>query len=325
MEDWVNWLVFVLMVGLTLFCLLNLKRMYRKMAQRQRKQEEKMNPESFAVTLPRSMSVLFGIMALFGFVMTLLGFLLSDPETLWEEDIFTILIFGVFLLGGLVLLIGSLHFRIAYEKGMFRIRRWFGREKIIPAEEITGLQFLNPYMNAYLNVIYFSVLSEGKQICRFSNLYRGCGLMVGKAAEILAARGIYPDIADDMPLPHAKRNLLLLLRARAERLAAAGEGSASPVEIANEWVYDRYPGIFRVLMVSVTDVRRLEYLIRSLNEGFARVSAGGDAYEAVIWENAGWQHPFWECQRGIARELLQEIDHQIGLSAGCPTAEINAK
>lgn len=217
MKDWVNWLVFVLMVGLTLFCLLNLKRMYRKMAQRQRKQEEKMNPESFAVTLPRSMSVLFGIMALLGFVMTLLDFLLSDPEMLWEEDIFTILIFGVFLLGGLVLLIGSLHFRIAYEKGMFRIRRWFGREKIIPAEEIPGLQFVNPYMNAYMNVIYFSVLSEGKQVFRFSNLYRGCSLAVGKVAEILAARGTYPDVADNMPLPHAKRNLLLLLRERAER------------------------------------------------------------------------------------------------------------
>ncbi len=83
-------------------------------------------------------------------------------------------------------------------------------------------------------------------------------------------------------------------------------------DIANEWLDEE-----KVLLKKYSDKKiiseKVAILYSQINDGFNRVSLGEAEYEPEIWTLQGLKnHPFWERQRQLARQLCEEL-HKIKL------------
>ena len=78
-------------------------------------------------------------------------------------------------------------------------------------------------------------------------------------------------------------------------------------DIANEWIDEDIYLLKELLAKGVVDESVLDiYII--INNNFASVSLGGEMYDKNIWTLTGLKSdPFWENQRKLASELLNQL------------------
>ncbi len=78
-------------------------------------------------------------------------------------------------------------------------------------------------------------------------------------------------------------------------------------DIANEWIDDDIYLLKELLTKGKVNARVLEIYIE-INDNFASVSLGGEMYDPNIWTLNGLKSdPFWEKQRKLAYELLNQL------------------
>ena len=78
-------------------------------------------------------------------------------------------------------------------------------------------------------------------------------------------------------------------------------------DIANEWIDEDVNLLKELLTKGIVDESVLDIYIR-INDNFASVSLGGEIYDPNIWTLTGLKSdPFWEKQRNLASELLNQL------------------
>ena len=78
-------------------------------------------------------------------------------------------------------------------------------------------------------------------------------------------------------------------------------------DIANEWIDEDIYSLKELLTKGMVDVGVLEIYIE-INDNFASVSLGNEMYDPNIWTLNGLKSdPFWEKQRKLASELLNQL------------------
>ena len=86
-----------------------------------------------------------------------------------------------------------------------------------------------------------------------------------------------------------------------------GLGDYFTEDIANDWIDEDIYLLKELLAKGIVNERVLDIYIR-INDNFASVSLGGEMYDENIWTLTGLKSdPFWEKQRGLACELLNQL------------------
>ena len=80
-------------------------------------------------------------------------------------------------------------------------------------------------------------------------------------------------------------------------------------DIANEWDYEYIRFFVQNLVDSKVVSSGVEESFQTICNNFERVSIKGKNFDQAIWTTEGFvQHPFWEKQRKLAKQLLNELD-----------------
>ena len=81
-----------------------------------------------------------------------------------------------------------------------------------------------------------------------------------------------------------------------------------PSVIASEWNYENIKFFVQKLVNSTLISINIEEKIQIISNNFERVSKNGLQFDKTVWTIKGLvHHPFWENQRQLAKELLNEL------------------
>ena len=80
-------------------------------------------------------------------------------------------------------------------------------------------------------------------------------------------------------------------------------------DIASDWDYESIKFFVRNLLDSNIISINIEKSFQTICNNFKRVSINGSQFDQAIWTVEGFDHhPFWEHQRYLAKQLLNELD-----------------
>ena len=80
-------------------------------------------------------------------------------------------------------------------------------------------------------------------------------------------------------------------------------------DIANEWDYENIKFFIQNLVESNIISIDIEESFQTICSNFEKVSINGVQFDQTIWTTEGFaHHPFWEHQRKLAKQLLNELD-----------------
>lgn len=80
-------------------------------------------------------------------------------------------------------------------------------------------------------------------------------------------------------------------------------------DIANEWDYENIKFFIQNLVSNNIITINIEEGFQTICNNFEKVSINGIRFDQTIWTIEGFAyHPFWEHQRKLAKQLLNELD-----------------
>ena len=78
-------------------------------------------------------------------------------------------------------------------------------------------------------------------------------------------------------------------------------------DIASDWIIQDVLLLEEMFKYKIISYKVID-LYKAIEKNFADVSLGGRLYNDIIWTLKGLKyHPFWEQQRNLAKELLNEL------------------
>ena len=81
-------------------------------------------------------------------------------------------------------------------------------------------------------------------------------------------------------------------------------------DVANEWVYEYYERPIKNLLDNRVITIDIAQKFKTICDNFADVSLNGIKFDPSIWTLEGFSnHTFWNQQRKLAKQLLEEISH----------------
>ena len=80
-------------------------------------------------------------------------------------------------------------------------------------------------------------------------------------------------------------------------------------DIANEWDYENIEFFIKNLLDKKFISKNIQEGFQTICNNFEKVSINGTQFDPTIWSTEGFEyHPFWEHQRKLAKQLLNELD-----------------
>lgn len=83
----------------------------------------------------------------------------------------------------------------------------------------------------------------------------------------------------------------------------------APSDIANEWDYEDIRYFVEKLQEDDIISNEIVQGLKTICDNFDNVSKNGTQFDQTVWTTDGLlNHPFWETQRQLAKQLLNELN-----------------
>lgn len=86
-------------------------------------------------------------------------------------------------------------------------------------------------------------------------------------------------------------------------------GDYYTADLANEWNYEHFEYFINILLEKKMVDETIISLYKTIEQRFIEASFNNPLYDEVIWTLDGFKnHPFWEEQRRLAKEILKKLE-----------------